>query len=120
MRTVIGVTSTSVDGACGLTVDAENTGATSIRRFPEMDVILQFPTGNNPASAMVYTTEVPNLGQWTVTFISGVFEPGVWNPGENLTIQAQVPLLEDGGGIVTISTPNGVVTEAAFSGLIPC
>lgn len=119
-RTVIGITSTTVDGACGLTVDLENTGATAIREFPGMDVILQFPTGNNPASAMVYATAAPILGQWTVTSISGSFEPNIWNPGENLTIQAEVPLQEDGDGIVTISTPNGIVSQAPFSGLVSC
>ena len=119
-RTVIGVTSTAVDGACGLTLEVENTGATAIRHFPGMDVIVQFPTGNNQALEMVYSAAAPNLGEWTVMSISGLFEAGIWNPGEDLTIQAQVPLLEAGNGLVTISTPNGVVTEAQFSGLIPC
>ena len=117
---MIGVTSTSVDGACGLTVEVENTGATAIRNFAGMDVIVQFPTGNNQALGMVYSAAAVNLGQWTVTSISGLFEPGIWNPGEDLTIQAQVPLLEGGNALVSLSTPNGVVAEAQVSGLIPC
>ena len=119
-RTVIGITSTAVDGACGLTIDLENTGASVIRQLPKMDVIVQFPTGNNQALGMAYSTAAPNLGEWTVVSISGLFEPDDWNPGENLTIQAQVPLLESGGGIVTVGTPNGIVSQATFSGLLPC
>lgn len=120
VRTVIGVTSTVVDGVCGLAVELENTGATTIRRFSEMDVIVQFPTGINLAVAMVYSAAAPNVGQFTVTTISGLFEPGNWNPGENLTIDAQIPLIEPGNGLVTISAPNGITAEAQFSGLVPC
>lgn len=120
IRTVIGVTSTNVDGACGLTIEIENTGATAVHSFPEMDVIFQYPLGINQAAAMVYTSSAPILGQWTAASISGGYEPTTWNPGERLTIQTQVPLLEPGDGVVTIGTPNGVVIEIPFTGLIPC
>ena len=120
VRTVIGVTSTAVDGTCGLTVDVENTGASSIRYLPGMDVIVQFPTGLNQALGLEYSSSAPNLGEWTVTSITGLFEPGIWNPGEDLTLQAKVPLIEAGDGLVTVGTPNGVIAEAQFSGLIPC
>ena len=69
---------------------------------------------------MVYTSSAPILGQWTAASISGGYEPTTWNPGERLTIQTQVPLLEPGDGVVTIGTPNGVVIEIPFTGLIPC
>ena len=120
VRTVIGVTSTEVKNLCELTVRLNNTGATAIRLFPKMDVIVQFPGENNPAVALLYATDNPDMGQWSVTSISGLFEPGIWNPGEDLTIDGLVPLTDDGDGIVTISTPNGIVAEATFDEMESC
>jgi len=121
IRTAIGITSATGDGDCNLTVEVENTGATSITDFAHMDVIAQFPGDNNAPRQMIYTQEVvPGMDEWVVTSITGAYEPGIFNPGESMTLKAKMLLVEASGGTVTVGTPNGIVHTASFSTLSPC
>lgn len=119
-RTTIAVASTSSSGTCNLSISVDNTGATSVSDFTRMDVILQFPTGNNAAQRLDYVSGPATVGEWAATTISGAFEPGVLNPGETMTIDAQALVVEAGSGTVTISTPNGVIATGAFPSLTAC
>lgn len=119
-RTTIAVASTSSSGTCNLRVVVDNTGATSVSDLTRMDVIVQFPSGNNAAQRLGYVTGPVTVGDWVSTTISGAFEPGVLNPGETMTIDTQVLVVEAGSGTVTVSTPNGVIATASFPSLTPC
>ena len=120
-RTEIGIASTTGGSFCELTVDVDNSGATSIAGPSLMDVIVQFPSGNNQAQRLVHNPSgVPGVGEWAVTSISGNFEPGIFNPGEIMTIDAKLALVEAGDGTVTIGTEYGITDSAAFPTLSPC
>ena len=120
-RTAIDITSTSGDGACNLTINVDNTGTVSVKELSLMDVVVQFPGGNNPPERLEYAGSTPpNLGQWSATSVSGPFEPGIFNPGETMTIDAQLLLIEADDGTVTVGTPNGIVDTAVFPVLTPC
>ncbi len=120
-RTTIAVTNTSSSGTCNLSIDVDNTGATSVSDLNRMDVIVQFPTGNNAAQRLDYVDPGPTtVGEWEFSSISGAFEPGVLNPGETITIDAQVLVVEAGSGTVTVGTPNGIIATAAFPSLTAC
>ena len=120
-RTAIDITSATGDGACNLTVDVDNTGATSIIEFAQMDLIAQFPSANNAPQSMIFTEAVlPGLDEWAVTSITGAYEPGIFNPGETMTLEAKISLVEASGGTLTVGTPNGIVHTASFPALSPC
>ena len=121
-RTEIQITSAMVGAAsCDLTVNVDNTGATSVANLSIMDVIVQFPGGDNAPQRLVYAgSGPPNLAQWAVSSISGQFEPSNFNPGESITIDAKLTLTETGDGTVTVGTHNGVVDTALFPALSPC
>lgn len=111
---VIDITSTSVGGSgSNVTVVVKNTGSQSITSFPQMDVIMHYTASNNNLTVtyLVYTTSSLSNGQWTKTIISpDSFNPGLWDPGETLTIDLQVaPGIKAGTtGTVVVATPRGV------------
>jgi len=123
-RTIIGIvaTSTGTPGFCNLTVDVGNTGSVSAVDPSGMDVIVQFPGGNNAPQRLTYVASgPPALGEWTATSISGVFDPGIFDPGEQMQIDAKLSLsASDPTGTVTVATPNGVIATASFPAVAPC
>lgn len=120
-RTVIGITSTAGDGACNLTVVVENTGATTITDYSMVDFILEFSVGINlPRRITHSSSEPPDFGEWAVTSITGTFEPGSLNPGESMTLNAKISMIEASDGKLTIGTPNGIIDTALFPTLTPC
>ena len=60
------------------------------------------------------------MGQWTDTGLSGSFEPGIFNPGEALTMDGKALLLETGTGVITVGTPNGVTGSIELAAMAPC
>ena len=127
-RTEISINSiTTGDGGCDLTVVLKDTGSTSMSDFSHMDVIVQFTEGMNAARRLTYTGDSgsPGQGEWASTLIatSDKFEPGIFNPGETMTVTAKLSLPKTGdrAGQVTIGTPNGIVATGSVSGLeAPC
>ena len=120
-RTAIDITSAAGSGACNLTVEVDNTGATSITEFAQIDFIAQFYSANNAPRGMMFTEAVlPGLDEWAVISITGAYEPGIFNPGETMTLEAKISLVEASGGTVTVGTPNGIVHTASFPALSPC
>ena len=121
-RTIIEIDGTSTDGLCNLTVDLENKGAVSLVDPSRMDVIVQFPGGNNPPQRLAYAPSgPPNLGEWASASISGAFNPGIFDPGEDMEINAKLLLIAgDPTGTVTVATPNGVIATASFPAVSPC
>ena len=82
---------------CNLTIAVENRGTTSIVDFRHMDVIVQFFGGNNISQRLVYNSSgSPSIsGEWGRSFPSGsnLHEPGIFNPGETMTVTGKLTLL---------------------------
>ena len=130
-RTELGLTGALIStagGDCILTVTGDNDGATSISDFSDMDVIVQFAEANNPPQQLSYTTgDTPSsTGNWakilTPFSTSDKFQPGIFDPGDTIVIQAQLslPVAGDTTGTVTIGAPNGVIDTLSFSLSTPC
>ena len=118
-RTAIEIPSSESDGTCNLTITIANTGTTAISGFSQMDIIVQFVTGSNAPENLTFVegSSPTDEGQWTVSSISGRFEPGILNPGEILTVQAKLALVEAGSGVLTVGTPNGITDTRVFPSL---
>lgn len=82
---------------CTLNISVKNQGATTIYDFNHMDVIVQFTGGNNISRSLTYDSgEIPSASdEWTRDFPPGsnLVEPGIFNPGETMTINGQLTLL---------------------------
>ncbi|MCH7799958.1 MAG: hypothetical protein IIC24_00285 [Chloroflexi bacterium] len=115
-RTAIEIPSSIGDGTCNLTINIANTGTTAISGFSKMDIIVQFVTGNNSPHKLTFAkgNSPANEGEWTVSAISGQFEPGILNPGEILTVKAKLALVEASSGVLTVGTPNGITDTRTF------
>ena len=120
-RTVIGIVSVIGDGTCNLTVEVENTGATTVTDFSLMDFIVEFTAGIDPPRRLIHSSTLPPaFDEWAVASITGSFEPGSFNPGESITLNAKLLLIEADDGTLTIGTPNGIIDTALFPTLNPC
>lgn len=130
-RTEIKLTAGSVStagGNCILTVTGDNDGVTSISNFDEMDVIVQMVEGNNPPQSLTYNSgdSPTSTGDWakdlTPFFTSDAFQPGIFNPGETIVIQAKLSLTVagDSNATMTVAAPNGVTGTRTVSLTTPC
>ena len=128
-RTVIDLGSPSIDtgdGTCTLTVTGDNDGSISIGDFSLMDVIVQTLEGNNAPVQLNYTTgDTPtSTGDWAKELPStlDVFAPGIFDPGDTITIKARLDLSTAGdtAATVTVGTPNGVTDTRSFTAVTPC
>ncbi len=121
-RTIIDIDGTGIYSLCYLRVDLKNKGAVSLVDPSRMDVIVQFPGGVNPPQRLTYAgSGPPSLGEWASTSISGAFNPGIFDPGEDMQIDAKLSLSAgDPTGTVTVATPNGVIATASFPAVLPC
>ena len=120
-RTELAIDSAVGDTFCSLTLVVINTGATRVLDVQKMDVIVQFGAGANAAQRLTYAPSGPPLaGQWTDTALSGSFEPGIFNPGESLTIDGKALLIETGTAAITVGTPNGVTDSIELEAMAPC
>lgn len=128
-RTEINQVSISIqNGGTLLEVTLGNQGEVALRDFKRWDVVVQYyATDNNYYIKRVpYTNDTPGDDQWTVTGIfmdaqastSELFEPGILNPDEEAVVQIKLsPGIKVGlTNLVSIATPNGVVTPVIFTG----
>jgi hypothetical protein len=106
-----------------------NDGEVNLAHFAKWDVLVQYYDGNSTyhVESLSFTEDaVPSDNQWTVTVIYSdeslsqleVFEPGVLSPGEVMMMKLKLNALPGVGTTnrVTLSTPNGVVASAQFTG----
>ena len=120
-RTEITIDSVVGDTFCSFTLVVTNTGAARVLDLEQMDVIVQFGAGNNAAQRLTHAPSgPPAIGQWTDTTLSGSYEPGIFNPGEILTIDGKALLIEPGTGVITVGTPNGVIDSIELEAMAPC
>ena len=111
-------------------ISIRNSGQTALADFSMWDAVIRYYETSDNLDLKVlwlpYTTEAqPANGQWTVTGIymdadtleAEVYEPGVFNPGEQmiirLTIIPAIPAETD--NLVKLAAGNGVGLAAPFS-----
>ena len=114
---------TSTIGGSNLTVDVNNTGNTSITDYAKMDFIVDYfrtggPLGTEEALHLDYVTSTPSNRKWTnMSLTPDTYQPGIWDPGETLKLDASLNPPKTGDSIINtvwVSTPNGVVTMGTF------
>ncbi len=122
------ITSLGAETADGVTVDwaLANAGETKLRDFDHWDVILQYydESQNYSIKRLSYTSGTPADNEWTVEGIyldvasetPEVFEPGIFNPDEEMKIRMVVnPAVgTPNANLLTAATANGVHVSAIF------
>lgn len=126
LRTDISTLSTLLASSTLLEVSLRNSGQTKLNDFARWDVIAQYFADGDiyHVSWLPYTSGIPGNNEWTVkgiytdsvTETQEVFEPGIFNPGEEMKIRA---ILDPSVGrettnLIIISTPNGISASATF------
>jgi hypothetical protein len=114
--------------ALGATVEItlKNTGNTKLADFGQWDVILEYDAGGGNWQTRWYSyTASLASNQWTVagiylnaaTSTSEIFEPNIFNPGEEMVIQVKVsPAVgSPTANWATIATPNGISASTVFT-----
>jgi hypothetical protein len=131
MRTNISVISASQTNPNTLEVSLRNTGQTKLTDFGKWDVIVHHTDfeGNYSVTWLPFSSSSPGNNQWTVDGIysdaahhtAEVFEPGIFNPDEEMVIRGKLdPLVGPGTpNWVLITTPNGVTVSKTFTGYTP-
>ena len=116
--TVLTFTTISSD----LNVEVTNTGETSVAEFDRMDYIVSYTATNNALTIIRLTFREPNpaAGEWEpnrTTISPDSFQPGIWNPGETLTLEGHISPGPKSGttGTAWVSSPNGVVAIGQFT-----
>ena len=103
-------------GLINLTV--ANEGHTNLSDFTDWDVILQYQTGDS--TYLGYEPGgTPAPGEWAVLAIRvadgspEVFDPGILNPGEVMTVSINpaTEILEGQMARMIVATPNGITSQ---------
>lgn len=110
-------------------ITLRNSGSTKLADFHHWDLMLQYytETGNYLTSWYPYVNgAVPGDNQWSVVGIytdaamavNEVYEPGIWNSGEELLIRIRLapPVGAGTTNLATLAVANGVTLAAPFTG----
>ena len=115
------ITEAVTGSGSNLTLQVKNTGITSIWDFPHMDFIVTYTEpaggGTTVVSWLPFTEGGLGDNQWTMTIITpDDIEPGIWNPGERMTLDAVLAPPRKVGtiGTVAVGTPNGISVAASL------
>ena len=134
MRTHIDISHvTSLHWSDCLRIWMDNTGQTKLASFDKWDIIADYADagGSRYITWLPYTSEAVSNNEWEETqlFVNGraeVFEPEIFNPGEEMLAHALLNPPPGGvtSGNVTVSAPNGVgdifsFTDLGYALLIP-
>lgn len=113
-RTDISLGETSVTSVT-VTSTLTNEGDTKFADFDEWDVILQYNGADSQEHVEWCEYGLLTPCWWYKGTISGDFEPGILNPGEEvqITIIATKEITPTGRAI--IAAPNGITASAAFT-----
>ncbi len=122
-RTDLSPDGATVDaGGTTVTVILENEGDSKLADFDQWDVIVQYDSaGGNIVEWLSYSTEAILIsGEWgnnNGEDIGDILEPGIFNPGEVMTITLVVapPVALSTTNLATIATPNGISASAVFT-----
>ena len=121
-RTQISSVGATTDGDT-VTLTLENEGEIKLADFDQWDVIVQYDTdndGDHDAVEWLSYNYVETIylmsGEWGNNKgedIGEVFEPGIFNPGEAMTITLVVSSEITHTGVAIIGTPNGITAPPA-------
>jgi hypothetical protein len=127
LRTNLHVLEGQTEGQAVVYVTLKNEGQTKLSDFSKWDFIIQYytTTGAPVVKWLPYVAGTPGSDQWTVEGIyinvgeerAEVFEPGIFNPSEEMKIEAHLSLaIQPVTSImVNMMTPNGVSASVIFS-----
>jgi hypothetical protein len=127
IRTELTPVSTNISSDAGgdpLEIILKNTGQTKMADYDKWDIIVQYydDSGAYHVQWLPYVHGTNAVYEWDVGWIElnggpEVFEPGVFNPGEEIMIKTKLfPLVGSNTiNMVTISTPSGVTCSTYFS-----
>ena len=116
-RTVISIENATSTGT-NLTVDINNTGSTSVSDYERMDFIVKYQGNGTQIKRLAYIDGTPVANQWTESITSqDTFQPGIWGPGETITLEAIINPPQQGGttGTLHVATPNGVTVVGSYT-----
>jgi hypothetical protein len=126
MRTNLTVLEVTQPSSNRLEVHLGNIGQVKLAEFAKWDIIVHHRDDDDQyhVTWLPYTASNPANNEWTVEGIytsSGLpeaFEPGIFNPDEELVIESRInPNIKTGSeNVVIITTPNGVTVTKAFTG----
>ena len=110
-------------GGATISITLKNTGNAKLADFGRWDVILEYDTGGGNWQTRWYSYAASSpANQWTVAGIylnaaAEVFEPNIFNPGEEMVIQVSVsPVVgSPTTNRATIATPNGISASTVFT-----
>jgi len=120
-RTNILPVTTAVDPVLGTWVDVtiRNTGTTKLADYAKWDVILQYTDvlGTARTVWVPYTTGWGKQIYQVAPGVPEVFDPGIFNSGEEMTIRVNVAVAIQSGStnLATIATPNGITASTVFT-----
>ncbi len=104
-----------------------NDGDTRLADFASWDVIVEYytPSGDFQVGWYTYIDNEPAAGEWSVvglyqnaaTAEGEVYEPGIFNPGEELVMRLRTlpPVGPNATNMALVSTANGVGTSLQFT-----
>ena len=105
-----------------------NQGEVALNDFPRWDVVIQYTGSDNNyyIKRLPYTAGALGNNQWTVTGIfldaqtsdPEIFDPGILNPDEEVVLQIKLnPAVKAlSTNLVSVVTPNGIVSQINFTG----
>jgi hypothetical protein len=107
-----GVTGSSPGVSTDMTLQLENIGSRSVADFERMDVIIQYTDSSDSPVHRYLTYNPDGLGdnRWSIP-VGGItpdtYNPGMWDPGETLTIDLRVtPDVKSGTqAVIAVATP---------------
>jgi archaellum component FlaF (FlaF/FlaG flagellin family) len=94
-------------------ITLKNNGTTKLADFNKWDVILRYTDSGDVDRIRWYSYP----SQWTVKQILEIIEPGIFNPGETMTVTVNVsPAIKTGSSnLAIIATPNGITASMVFT-----
>jgi hypothetical protein len=131
LRTNITVLSAEQSAADTLEVCLRNDGHTKLASFDRWDLIVFYHDagGADHAVYLPYTLQPLSNNQWNLGGIyidctglsPEVFDPGIFNPNEEMIIRCQLspPVGPHTVNLISVATPNGVTVTRSFTGFNP-
>jgi hypothetical protein len=126
MRTNINVIEVTQPAANKMELHLGNIGQVKLAEYAKWDIIIHHMNEDDQyyVTWLPYVDSNPGSNEWTVKGIytqSGspeVFEPGIFNPDEELVIECDLDsgIKTDSENLAIITTPNGVTVSKSFTG----
>ncbi len=120
--TELSVTNTAIDPTgANATITLRNDGQTSLQDYARMDVVVQYfdEVGGRHDKWVAYTSGGLSSDMWTTgAFTDDVFEPGIFNPGEQMEIVVRLNPVVGAGTTnkAVIASEQGITLQTLFAG----